>query len=104
MCWFIRDNDEHEEPVFELVDIGLRSTDPLNFTDIKPDKKRLRAAQEVTGLDDAILNAVGRLGHHPVVVSAMEYDFIGGSMGALVGEAIALIGFAGPCVIEQTIR
>jgi acetyl-CoA carboxylase carboxyl transferase subunit beta len=77
------------EPGYELVDGGLRSTDPLNFTDVKSYKKRLRAAQEATGLDDAILNAVGLLGPHPVVVSAMEYSFIGGSMGAVVGETIA---------------
>ena len=77
------------EPGFELVDGGLRSTDPLNFTDVKPYKARLRKAQEQTGLDDAILNAVGQLGPHPVVVSAMEYGFIGGSMGAVVGETIA---------------
>jgi len=77
------------EPGYQLVDGGLRSTDPLNFTDVKPYKKRLRAAQEATGLDDAILNAVGQLGHHSVVLSAMEYAFIGGSMGAVVGETIA---------------
>jgi acetyl-CoA carboxylase carboxyl transferase subunit beta len=77
------------EPGFELVDGGLRSTDPLNFADVKPYKQRLRAAREATGLDDAILNAVGRLGHHSVVLSAMEYGFIGGSMGAVVGETIA---------------
>ena len=77
------------EPGFELVDGGLRSTDPLNFTDIKRYKDRLRKAREQTGLNDAILNAVGRMGHHQVVVSAMEYGFIGGSMGAVVGETIA---------------
>jgi acetyl-CoA carboxylase carboxyl transferase subunit beta len=77
------------DPGYELVDGGLRSTDPLNFTDIKPYKSRLRAAQEATGLDDAILNAIGRLGPHQVVLSAMEYSFIGGSMGAVVGETIA---------------
>jgi acetyl-CoA carboxylase carboxyl transferase subunit beta len=77
------------EPGYELVDGGLRSTDPLNFTDVKPYKARLRKAREQTGLDDAILNAVGRMGPHEVVVSAMEYAFIGGSMGAVVGETIA---------------
>jgi acetyl-CoA carboxylase carboxyl transferase subunit beta len=77
------------EPGYELVDGGLRSTDPLNFTDVKPYKQRLRKAQEQTGLDDAILNAVGQMGPHGVVLSAMEYSFIGGSMGAVVGEAIA---------------
>jgi acetyl-CoA carboxylase carboxyl transferase subunit beta len=77
------------EPGYELVDGGLRSTDPLNFTDVKPYKQRLRRAQEETGLNDAIINAVGQLGPRPVVVSAMEYAFIGGSMGAVVGETIA---------------
>jgi acetyl-CoA carboxylase carboxyl transferase subunit beta len=77
------------EPGYELVDGGLRSTDPLNFTDVKPYKQRLLKARQTTGLDDAILNAVGRMGPHEVVVSAMEYGFIGGSMGAVVGETIA---------------
>jgi acetyl-CoA carboxylase carboxyl transferase subunit beta len=77
------------EPGYEVVDGGLRSTDPLNFVDVKPYKQRLRKAQQETGLDDAILNAVGQLGPHSVVVSAMEYSFIGGSMGAVVGETIA---------------
>jgi len=77
------------EPGYELVDQGLRSTDPLKFTDVKSYKSRLRKAQEQTGLNDAILNAVGMLGPHPVVLSAMEYSFIGGSMGAVVGETIA---------------
>ena len=77
------------EPGYELVDGGLRSTDPLNFIDVKPYKQRLRKAQQDTGLNDAILNAVGQLGPHAVVVSAMEYGFIGGSMGAVVGETIA---------------
>lgn len=77
------------EPGYELVDMGLRSTDPLNFTDVKPYKQRLKKAQADTGLNDAIVNAVGNMGHHAVVLSAMEYGFIGGSMGAVVGETIA---------------
>ncbi len=77
------------EPGYELVDTGLVSTDPLNFTDVRPYKQRLRKAREQTGLDDAILNAVGKMGPHDVVLSAMEYAFIGGSMGAVVGETIA---------------
>lgn len=77
------------EPGYELVDLELRSTDPLQFTDLKPYKKRLVEAQKKTGLNDAILNAVGRLGPHEVVLSVMEYGFIGGSMGAVVGETIA---------------
>ena len=77
------------EPGYELVDLELRSTDPLEFTDLKPYKKRLAEAQQKTGLNDAIINAVGNLGPHPVVLSVMEYNFIGGSMGAVVGETIA---------------
>jgi acetyl-CoA carboxylase carboxyl transferase subunit beta len=77
------------EPGYELVDTGLRSTDPLNFTDVKSYKQRLKKAREETGLNDAIVNAVGQMGPHAVVVSAMEYGFIGGSMGAVVGETIA---------------
>ena len=77
------------EPGYQLVDGGLRSTDPLNFVDLRPYKQRLIKAREETGLDDAIVNAIGDLGPHPVIVSAMEYAFIGGSMGAVVGETIA---------------
>jgi acetyl-CoA carboxylase carboxyl transferase subunit beta len=77
------------EPGYQLVDLELRSTDPLDFTDLKRYKHRLAEARKKTGLNDAILNATGQLGPHPVVVSAMEYGFIGGSMGAVVGETIA---------------
>ena len=77
------------EPGYELVDTGLRSTDPLNFSDVKPYKQRLRKAREETGLEDAILNSLGQMGTHQVVLSAMEYGFIGGSMGTVVGETIA---------------
>jgi acetyl-CoA carboxylase carboxyl transferase subunit beta len=77
------------EPGYELVDLELRSTDPLNFTDLKPYKRRLAEAQEKTSLNDAIVNAIGMLGPHSVVMSVMEYSFIGGSMGTVVGETIA---------------
>ncbi len=77
------------EPGYELVDLELKSTDPLQFTDLKPYKKRLEEARKKTGLNDAILNALGMLGPHAVVLSVMEYAFIGGSMGAVVGETIA---------------
>ena len=77
------------EPGYTLVDGNMRSTDPLNFTDIKTYKSRLVAAQKRTGLNDAIITALGKLGPHDVVLSAMEYTFIGGSMGAVVGETIA---------------
>jgi acetyl-CoA carboxylase carboxyl transferase subunit beta len=77
------------EEGYELVDGGLMSTDPLEFTDLKPYKERLKQAQKKTGLSDAIINAVGKMGPHEVVLSVMEYSFIGGSMGSVVGEVIA---------------
>ena len=77
------------EPGFEIVDTELKSTDPLQFSDLKSYKSRLKKAQKDTGLNDAIINALGQLGPYSVVLSAMEYAFIGGSMGAVVGETIA---------------
>jgi acetyl-CoA carboxylase carboxyl transferase subunit beta len=76
------------EPGYQLVDLELRSTDPLDFTDLKRYQHRLAEARKKTGLNDAIINAIGSIGTQPVVVSAMEYGFIGGSMGAVVGETI----------------
>jgi acetyl-CoA carboxylase carboxyl transferase subunit beta len=73
---------------YETFDGNLSSTDPLRFVDLKPYSSRLRQAQEDTGLNDAVINAQGKLQGRLVVASVMEYAFIGGSMGAVVGEAI----------------
>ena len=73
---------------YEVDDANIASTDPLNFTDLKPYCKRLKQAQSDTGLADAVINARGKMNGRSVIVSAMEYAFIGGSMGAVVGEAI----------------
>lgn len=77
-----------DEDSIETTEDNLASTDPLKFTDTRPYKARLEKSQEATGLKDAIINATGTMNGRPVVVSAMEYSFIGGSMGAVVGEAI----------------
>jgi acetyl-CoA carboxylase carboxyl transferase subunit beta len=77
-----------DEDGIETTEENLASTDPLKFTDTRPYKARLEKSQEATGLKDAIINATGTMNGRPVVVSAMEYSFIGGSMGAVVGEAI----------------
>jgi acetyl-CoA carboxylase carboxyl transferase subunit beta len=77
-----------DEDSIETTEENLASTDPLKFTDTRPYKARLEKSQEATGLKDAIINATGTMNGRPVVVSAMEYSFIGGSMGAVVGEAI----------------
>ncbi len=74
---------------YEIFASNLASTDPLKFVDLKAYSSRLKNAQAETGLKDAIINARGKLNGRPVVVSAMEYAFIGGSMGAVVGEAIS---------------
>ena len=69
-------------------DSDLVSTDPLEFTDTKPYKARLKAGIEATGLKDAVVTASGTIDGLPAVVAAMEYGFIGGSMGVVVGEKI----------------
>ena len=69
-------------------DRGLRSTDPLNFTDTKPYHQRLQASIAATGLSDAVITATGRIDSVEAIVAAMEYSFIGGSMGVVVGEKI----------------
>jgi acetyl-CoA carboxylase carboxyl transferase subunit beta len=73
---------------YETFDGNISSTDPLKFVDLKPYSSRLRQAQRDTGLKDAVINARGKLQGRPVIASVMEYAFIGGSMGAVVGEAI----------------
>jgi acetyl-CoA carboxylase carboxyl transferase subunit beta len=70
-------------------DAALRSTDPLNFTDTKPYKARLEAGLAATGLKDAVIVASGLIDGIDVIVASMEYGFIGGSMGVVVGEKIA---------------
>jgi acetyl-CoA carboxylase carboxyl transferase subunit beta len=76
-------DDEWQE-----YDPGLVSTDPLAFTDTKPYKARLKASIESTGLKDAVIVASGQIDRIPAVVASMEYGFIGGSMGVVVGEKI----------------
>jgi acetyl-CoA carboxylase carboxyl transferase subunit beta len=73
---------------YATFDADIASTDPLKFVDLKPYSSRLKQAQKDTGLKDAVINAQGKLMGRPVVASVMEYAFIGGSMGAVVGEAI----------------
>ncbi|MGB7220823.1 MAG: acetyl-CoA carboxylase, carboxyltransferase subunit beta [Vicinamibacterales bacterium] len=70
-------------------DKGLVSTDPLAFVDTKPYRTRLASSIEATGLKDAIIVASGRIEGIQTIVCSMEYGFIGGSMGVVVGEKIA---------------
>jgi len=75
---------------YEALDNNLFSTDPLKFVDREPYSKKLAAARSATGLNDAVVNARGALGGREIQISAMEYNFIGGSMGSVVGEMITL--------------
>jgi len=69
-------------------DPGLVSSDPLHFTDTRPYKQRLREARQKLGINDAVVTAEGRLNGRPIICCAMEFGFIGGSMGAVVGEKV----------------
>ena len=77
-----------DDSEYETFSDNLASTDPLKFVDLKPYSERLKRAQSETGLTDAVINARGKLNGRPVIISAMEYGFIGGSMGSVVGEMI----------------
>lgn len=78
-----------DDGVFELCDEDLFSTDPLKFKDRKDYASRLEAARKKTGLNDAVRAAVGEVGGRRMSIAAMDFSFIGGSMGSVVGEIIA---------------
>jgi acetyl-CoA carboxylase carboxyl transferase subunit beta len=77
-----------EEPWTEL-DAELASSDPLQFSDTRPYAQRLKEAQKKLGMKDAIITAEGKLNGREVICCSMEFGFIGGSMGAVVGEKVA---------------
>jgi len=74
---------------YEEFDTDLRSGDPLGFVDLKPYPQRLEAAERATGHGDAVRTVAGMLEGVPVYVAVMDFSFIGGSMGSVVGEKIA---------------
>jgi len=74
---------------FIELDKNLTSKDPLKFEDNKKYVDRLKAAQEKTGLKDAVRTAVGKSMGEELVIACMDFSFIGGSMGSVVGEKIA---------------
>ncbi len=73
---------------WEEFDRGLVSADPLGFSDTKPYAERLRAGKAKTDSYDALVSALGEIGGRRALVGAMEYAFIGGSMGVVVGEKV----------------
>lgn len=78
----------YDEGKYEELDSEVVSTDPLEFTDTKPYKLRLEQARRTTNLPEAVINARGHIGDHLVFAAAMDFSFLGGSMGSAVGEKI----------------
>jgi acetyl-CoA carboxylase carboxyl transferase subunit beta len=77
-----------DDNTFKELDKKLKSKDPLKFEDTKTYKDRVKAAQKKTKLNDAVRAAVGRSNGYEMVVACMDFSFIGGSMGSVVGEKI----------------
>jgi acetyl-CoA carboxylase carboxyl transferase subunit beta len=78
-----------DEGTFKEMDKKMNSTDPLNFTDSKPYKQRIEEIEKKTNLNDAIRTGTGKINSIDVVLCCMDFKFIGGSMGSVVGEKIA---------------
>ncbi len=74
---------------FKELNADLSSGDPLNFTDTKKYTDRIQATQKKTALKDAVRTAVGKIEEQDIVIACMDFAFIGGSMGSVVGEKIA---------------
>ncbi len=77
-----------DEGEYEKLDEEVTSADPLEFVDSKPYKERIEKAKKSSGLPEAIMSGVGKVGGHLVYAGAMDMRFIGGSMGSAVGEKI----------------
>jgi acetyl-CoA carboxylase carboxyl transferase subunit beta len=73
---------------YEELDAEVISSDPLHFVDTKPYTQRLEQAKRATGLPEAIINARGKINNHTVYAGAMDFSFLGGSMGSAVGEKV----------------
>jgi acetyl-CoA carboxylase carboxyl transferase subunit beta len=76
----------YDDGKYETYDMNLSSPDPLGFVDLRPYAQRLSSARKSTRLNDAMVNAIGRVGGRPTLICSMEFAFIGGSMGSVVGE------------------
>ncbi len=80
-----------DEGSFEEMFSEIKPTDPLDFTDTESYKDRLASAQEKTGLDDAVVTGIATIEGHRVATAVMDFDFMGGSMGSVVGEKVTRI-------------
>ena len=77
-----------EEGSFKEINSGLQTVDPLNFVDLKKYPDRVKEAKEKTGLEEAVITGVAQIGPHRVVLGIMDFSFLGGSMGSVVGEKV----------------
>jgi acetyl-CoA carboxylase carboxyl transferase subunit beta len=78
-----------DEGTFDELDKKMQSTDPLDFKDTKEYRTRIKESMKKTGLNDAVRTGSGKISGLEVVVAIMDFSFIGGSMGSVVGEKIA---------------
>lgn len=78
-----------DEGEFTEINANLSSGDPLEFTDTKAYPDRIKAGKKKSGLTDAIRTAYGTVDGNDLMIACMDFDFIGGSMGSVVGEKIA---------------
>ena len=80
-----------DEGSFEELFSEIKPTDPLEFVDTESYKNRLEAAQKKTGLDDAVVTGLASINGHKLAAAIMDFDFMGGSMGSVVGEKVTRI-------------
>ena len=84
-----------DDSKFTELDVKVESKDPLNWTDTKPYKDRLKEIKKKTGMTDSIRNATGKIHGRDITISCMDFKFIGGSLGSVMGEKIArAIGYS----------
>lgn len=76
---------------FKEMFAEVKPTDPLNFVDTESYKDRIQKAKDKTGLDDAVITGIGSIEGHKVAIAVMDFEYMGGSMGSVVGEKVTRI-------------
>ncbi len=77
-----------DEGSFEELFAGVKPTDPLDFVDTESYKERIKKAKDKTGLDDAVITGIGKIDGNKVSTAVMDFEYMGGSMGSVVGEKV----------------
>jgi acetyl-CoA carboxylase carboxyl transferase subunit beta len=80
-----------DEDSFEELFANVKPSDPLKFTDTEPYTERIKKAQKKTGLNDAVVTGIGEINGHKIAAAIMDFDYMGGSMGSVVGEKVTRI-------------